>query len=257
VPRRFARRVRPIAPDEELSTEEHLTELRDRVMVCAAVLATAFAGTYLMRDRLIALLTAPLPHDHRTLATFSPTEPFTTTMGAVFWASVILSLPVLIYHAYAFAAPAMAAPSRRRMVATACALSALFVGGVAFTYTVVLPTTLSFLLGFGGAGFDVQLRANEYLSFVTTLLIAGGIVFELPVVMLSLARLGIADARAFTRHRRMAIIVMTVVAAILPGGDAVSMLMLLGAEIILYEVGILAARIAGRTPLGVTVGEPA
>ena len=81
--------------------------------------------------------------------------------------------------------------------------------------------------------------------------------FELPVVMFGLARVGIADARAFTRHRRLAIIVMTVVAAVLPGGDAVSMLMLLGAEVILYEVGIMAARIAGRSPIGVAVGEAA
>ncbi len=255
MPRRFARRVLPIAPDAALSTEEHLTELRHRLLVCAAVVAAAFTAMYLMRNHLIALLTAPLPRDHRVLTTFSPTEPFTTTMGAVFWASIVLSLPVLIYHAYAFAAPALSTPSRRRMMATTGALSVLFVGGVAFTYVVVLPTALSFLLGFGGPAFAVQLRANEYLSFVTTLLIAGGIVFELPVVMFGLARVGIADARAFTRHRRLAIIVMTVVAAILPGGDAVSMLMLLGAEVILYEVGIVAARIAGRSSIGMAVGE--
>jgi len=255
--RRIVRRVRPIAPDEHLSTEEHLTELRDRVLVCAAVVAVAFGAMYLARARLLRLLTAPLPHAHHRLSTFSPTEPFTTTMGAVFWASVVISLPVLIYQAYAFAAPALSAPSRRRMVVTAGILSGLFVAGVAFTYVVVLPTALSFLLGFGGSAFDVQLRANEYLSFVTTLLIAGGIVFELPVVMLSLSRLGIASTRTFTRHRRFAIVLMTVIAAVLPGGDAVSMLMLLGAEVLLYEVGIVACRAFGTPTVRAQLGEVA
>jgi sec-independent protein translocase protein TatC len=254
---RRSRRLRPIATDDHLTTEEHLAELRDRMFVCAAVVAVAFVAMYLMRSRLIALLVAPLPRDHRTLATLSPTEPFTTTMSAVFWASIVISLPVLIYQAYAFAAPAMSTPSKRRMAATAAALSALFVGGVAFTYAIVMPTALRFLLGFGGSAFNVQLRANEYLSFATTLLIAGGIVFELPVVMLSMARLGIADARAFSRHRRLAIIVMTVIAAILPGGDAVSMLMLLGAEIILYEVGIVTARFATPRASSDVVGDAA
>lgn len=253
--RRIVRRVRPIAPDEHLSTEEHLTELRDRTLVCAAVVAVAFGVMYLARGRLLRLLMAPLPPPHHRLSTFSPTEPFTTTMGAVFWASVVISLPVLIYQVYAFAAPALSGPSKRRMIVTAGVLSGLFVGGVAFTYVVVLPTALSFLLGFGGSAFDVQLRANEYLSFVTTLLIAGGIVFELPVVMLSLSRLGIADARTFTRHRRFAVILMTVVAAVLPGGDAVSMLMLLAAEVLLYEVGIVACRAFGAPTLRAQLGE--
>jgi sec-independent protein translocase protein TatC len=255
--RRIVRRVRPIAPDEHLSTEEHLTELRDRMLVCAGVLAVAFGAMYLARAPLLRLLVAPLPHAHHKLSTFSPTEPFTTTMGAVFWSSVVISLPVLIYQVYAFAAPALTGPSKRRMIVTAGALSGLFIGGVAFTYVVVLPTALRFLLGFGGSAFDVQLRANEYLSFVTTLLIAGGIVFELPVVMLSLSRLGIADTRTFTRHRRFAVILMTVVAAVLPGGDAVSMLMLLGAEVLLYEVGIVACRVVGTPTLRARLGEVA
>ena len=252
--RRFPPRVRPIAPDEHLSTEEHLTELRDRLVVCAAVIASAFIVVYLARGRLIALLTAPLPHAHHKLTTFSPTEPFTTTVGAVFWASIVISLPVLIYQAYAFAAPAISSPSRRRMLVTAGVLSGLFVAGVSFTYVMVLPTALRFLIGFGGSAYDVQLRANEYLSFVTTLLIAGGIVFELPVVMVSLARLGIAGTRAFQAHRRFAIIVMTVVAGVLPGGDAVSMLMLLGAEVVLYEVGIIACRLFGTDPASASLG---
>ena len=103
-----------------------------------------------------------------------------------------------------------------------------------------------------GTGFGVGLAL---LSFVTTLLIAGGIVFELPVVMLSLSRLGIADTRTFTRHRRFAIIIMTVIAAVLPGGDAVSMLMLLGAEVVLYEVGIMACRAFGAPTLRAQLGE--
>jgi len=257
MPGRHTRRLRPIASDDHLSTEEHLTELRDRLFASGAVVAVAFAGMYLMRARLIALMVAPLPHDHQTLATLSPTEPFTTTMTAVFWASIVISLPVLIYQAYAFAAPALSTPSKRHMATTAAALSALFVGGVAFTYTVVMPTALRFLLGFGGSAFNVQLRANEYLSFATMLLIAGGIVFELPVVMLAMTRLGMADARAFAKHRRLAIMVMTVIAAVLPGGDAVSMLMLLGAELLLYEVGIIASRFLAPRRTAHLVGDTA
>jgi sec-independent protein translocase protein TatC len=255
VARRLGSRFRRVAPDDHLSAVEHLTELRDRLALCAAAIVVAFIAMYATRDRLVSLLTAPLPATQRQLATFSPTEPFMTTVTVVFWASIVISLPVVIYQAYAFAAPAVAAPSRRRMLATAGALSGLFVAGIVFTYTLVLPTALRFLLGFGGSAFDVQLRANEYLSFATTLLVAGGVVFEVPVVMVCLARLGVANARLFASNRRLAVIIITIVSAVLPGGDAISMLMLLAVQVALYEAGILACRLVGERHPGLAAHE--
>ena len=122
-------------------------------------------------------------------------------------------------------------------------VSALFLGGVVFVYFLVLPVALQWLLGFAGNDFEVALRANEYFSFALTLMFAGGLVFEVPVAMLVLARLGLGSADQF---RRVAIVVIALIAAILPGGDPVSMLLLMVPQLILYAVGIWLASVFGR-----------
>lgn len=247
-PRLGLRRARP---DEQLSVVDHLDELRRRLIVGALALVVAFAGMYAVHDALIGLLVRPLPGDADRLVTLSPTEPFVTTLKVSFWAAVLIALPVWLYQAYAFVIPAVADQPRRVVLAVVGALSGLFAAGVAFGYLVVLPVALDFLTGFGGDAFDSRLRAGEYLGFATTMLLASGLMFEVPVAMAALSRMGVTSARMYRTHWRPALVAIAAVAAILPGGDPVSMGLLMLPQLVLYGVGVaLSARVGQAPPWG-------
>lgn len=145
--------------------------------------------------------------------------------------------------------PAVADQPRRVILAVTGGLAALFAGGVAFGYLIVLPVALEFLTGFGGDAFDEQLRAGEYFGFATTMLLASGILFEVPVAMAALARMGVASAHLYRTQWRVAVVAMAAVAAILPGGDPISMGLLMVPQVALYGVGIALAAKFGQTPL--------
>ena len=236
-------------PDERLHVEEHLDELRRRLIISALALVVAFAGMYAVHDQLIDLLTRPLPDDVDQLITLSPTEPFFTTLKVTFWAAVLVTLPVWLYQAYAFVIPAVAAQPRRVVLAVTASLAALFAGGVAFGYFVVLPVALDFLTGFGGDTFNEQLRAGEYFGFATTMLLASGILFEVPIAMAALSRMGVTSARMYRTQWRVAIVVIAAIAAVLPGGDPISMGLLMIPQVVLYGVGIALSVRFGQAPL--------
>jgi sec-independent protein translocase protein TatC len=217
--------------------------------VSALALVVAFAGMYAMHDALIDVLTQPLPDDTGQLITLSPTEPFFTVLKVSFWAAVLIALPIWLYQAYAFVIPAVADQPRRVVVAVVAGLSGLFAGGVAFGYFVVLPVALSFLTGFGGDTFDAQLRAGEYFGFATTMLLASGLLFEVPVAMTALARMGVASAGLYRRQWRVALVGIAAIAAILPGGDPISMVLLMLPQFVLYGVGIALSARFGQAPL--------
>lgn len=235
--------------DDRLHVTEHLDELRRRLIVSALALVVAFAGMYAMHESLISFLTAPLPGEDSALITLSPTEPFFTTLKVSFWAAVIVALPIWLYQAYAFVIPAVADQSRRVTLAIVSGVAGLFLGGVAFGYTVVLPVALNFLTNFGGDTFNTQLRAGEYFAFVTSMLLASGLLFEVPVAMTALARMGVASAELYRKQWRVALVGIAAVAAILPGGDPISMVLLMLPQFVLYGVGIALAAKFGQPPL--------
>ncbi len=236
-------------PDDALSLSEHLAELRTRLIVSVLALVIAFAGMYAVHDSLLDILTWPLPDDAGPLITLSPTEPFFTVLKVTFWAAVLVALPVWLYQAYAFVIPAVTHQSRRVTLAIVTALSGLFMAGVAFGYAVVLPVALNFLVGFGGDNFNSQLRAGEYFAFATSMLLASGLMFEVPIAMAALARMGVASAGLYRRQWRVALVAIAVLAAILPGGDPFSMLLLMIPQILLYAVGIALSARFGQAPM--------
>jgi sec-independent protein translocase protein TatC len=244
-------RVRRVGRDERLSIVEHLDELRRRMFIAIGALVVAFAVAYAFHSQLLDLLRWPLPerYEEAGLITLSPTEPFFTVLKVCFWAAILAALPVWLYQLYAFVIPAVQDQPRRRMLAIVAAASALFAAGVAFGFFVVLPVALQFLLDFGGDAFLTQVRAGEYFGFVTALLLGSGLLFEVPVGMLALARVGVTSADFYTRHWRPAVVVIAVLAAILPGGDPFSMLLLMVPQLVLYTLGIWLARRFGRPPL--------
>jgi len=249
MPRTFRITPARVRSDDRLDLTEHLGELRHRLIVSALALVIAFGGMYAIHDRLIEVLTWPLPADHQKLITLSPTEPFFITLKVCFWASILVALPVWLYQVYAYVIPAVSDQPRRIMIAIVTGLAGLFAAGVAFGYVVVLPVALNFLTGFGGDTFNTQLRAGDYFSFATSLLLASGIMFEVPIAMAALARIGVASATIYRQQWRIAIVAMAAIAAVLPGGDPISMGLLMIPQFVLYGLGIALAAKFGQAPI--------
>jgi sec-independent protein translocase protein TatC len=241
-------RLRRLGHDEQVSVVDHLHELRTRLIVCVVAVVVAFLGLYLVRDALLSFLQEPLPaqFEESGLITLSPTEPFFTTLKVCFWAAVIVAVPVWLYQLYAYVVPAVGNHSRRTMLLIVAGVSALFLAGAAFGYWVVLPVALEFLLGFGGDQFQVEVRAQSYYGFATALIFGAGLMFEVPAAMVTLARLGIVTAEQFASQWRVAVVVIAVIAAILPGGDPFSMFLLMLPQLVLYALGLALARRFGR-----------
>ena len=240
------RRVRPVSHEDRLSLVEHLDELRHRLIVCAAAFAVAFALCFWQSHLLLEVASAPLPDAHRKLTTFGVTEPFTTTVTVAAYGALVLSLPVLIYQIYAYVLPAFSEAERRVALPIMLLAPALFLAGVAFAYFLVMPAAVHFLLGFNESQFNVQVRARDYYSFFSMTMLAGGIVFQLPLAILAVTRLGIVSVRQLSANRRYAYLGISIIAAALPGVDPVSMLLEMIPLLVLYELSILLARAFGQ-----------
>jgi sec-independent protein translocase protein TatC len=242
----MSRRVRPVSHEDRLTVVEHLDELRIRLVVSAAALAVAFALCFWQNHLLLEIAAGPLPDAHKRLLTFGVTEPFLTTTTVAAYGAIILSLPVLIYQAYAYVLPAFSDHERRVILPIMLLAPLLFLAGVAFAYFVVMPAAVKFLLGFNDSQFNVQVRARDYYSFFSTTLLAGGIIFQLPMAILAVTRLGIVRVDQLGANRRYAYLVIAIVAAALPGVDPVAMLIEMVPLLALYELSILLARAFGR-----------
>lgn len=240
--------VRRVGPDEELSVVEHLDELRRRIIISVAALVVAFAVVYAFHEPLFEALAGPPPGDDRQLVTLSPTEGLFTVLKVSFWAALVVALPVWLYQLYAFVMPAVADQPRRRMLLVVAGVSGLFLAGAAFGFFIILPVALDWLLGFGGDLFTNDLRAGDYYGFVMSLMLGTGLMFEVPIAMLAFARLGLASAELYRRQWRLAIVAIAAIAAILPGGDPVSMILLMVPQVLLYCVGIWLAKMFGQAP---------
>jgi sec-independent protein translocase protein TatC len=236
------RRLKPVRHEDRLSVVDHLDELRSRLMVTLAAFLVAFGLTTWQSDLVLEIVNAPLP-DGRAPITLAPAEPFIQTLKTSAYAALLLALPVIIYQAYAFVVPAFS--PRERRVARPLLLMAplLFVAGVCFSYLVVLPPALDFLLGFNESQFDTELRASEYYDFAVLTMLALGIGFQVPVGVLVLTRLGVVTAAKLRGKRRYAIVAIAVLAALLPTLDPLTLVLEMLPLIALYELSILLARI--------------
>jgi sec-independent protein translocase protein TatC len=238
-------RMRPVAHEDQLTLVEHLDELRTRIVVCIVVLGVALALCFWQNHLLLEIASGPLPSNHDKLLTFGVTEAFTTTLTVATYGALILSMPILLYQAYAYLLPAFSDHERRTVLPILLFVPVLFLAGVAFAYFVVMPPAVKFLLGFNDTQFNVQVRARDYYSFFSTTLLAGGIVFQLPLAILAVTRLGIVSVQQLSRNRRYAYLIIAVIAAALPGIDPISMLIEMVPLLVLFELSILIARAFG------------
>src|SRR4051794_29589261 len=183
-------RFKAVGHEDRLTLVEHLDELRTRLIASIAVLAVAFALCLWQNHLLLRLANHPLPHGFKPI-TFGVTEPFTSTLTVSAYGAIILSLPIILYQLYAFVLPAFSHRERRLILPLLLLIPLLFIAGVVFAYFVVLPAATHFLLNFNAPQFNTQVRAREYYSFFATPLLAVGLVFQVPVGILAIPRLGI------------------------------------------------------------------
>ena len=252
----MSRRVRPVSHEDRLSLVEHLDELRTRLIVCAAAFGVALALCFWQNHLLLEIASGPLPSNHKQLLTFGVTEPFTTTLTVAAYAAVVLSLPVLLYQLYAYVLPAFSDAERRLALPLMLLAPVLFLLGVAFAYFVVMPAAVKFLLNFNDSQFNVQVRARDYYSFFSTTMLACGLIFQLPLAILAVTRLGIVKVEQLSANRRYAYLVAAIVAAALPGVDPVSMLIEMVPLLVLFELSIVLARAFGRPGKAGGMAEP-
>jgi len=214
-------RFRRVRPDDELTLVEHLDELRTRLIVSISVLTIAVAACYAEYGRLFHLLTDPIHHRH--LYAFSPGEAFFTTLGVSVYAGLIISAPILSYQLYAYIIPAFSDESLKTIRPMLWMTPILFTIGVVFGWFIVVPAALRFLVGFNSQNITSLPQASAYVHFLLMTLLAMGIVFELPVVMMMLGRVGILRSSFMRKRWREAVVVLAVLAALLPGTDPVTM----------------------------------
>jgi sec-independent protein translocase protein TatC len=169
-------------------------------------------------------------------------EPFTTTIGIAFIFAMILSLPVILYELYGFLLPAFSPEQRRVTTPLMLAIPFLFVAGVMFGYFVVLPAAVRFFQNFNSGQFNVLVQASQYYHFAAVVLLAMGLVFQVPVGVLAATRAGIVTTKQLRQNRRYAILACGAVAAFLPG-DAITLLLETVPLYLLFELSVLIARI--------------
>jgi sec-independent protein translocase protein TatC len=241
-----ARPVKAVSHEDRLTLVEHLDELRSRLFVCLAALGVALALCFWQNHLLLEIAQGPLPANHSRLITFGVTEPFTTTLTVSAYGAIALSLPVVLWQLYAYVLPAFSTTERKTILPILLLFPFLFIAGLAFAYFVVMPAALNFLLDFNDGQFNIQLRARDYYSFFSMTELACGLIFQLPLAIIAVTRLGIVKVEQLSSNRRYAYLVIAIVAAALPGVDPVSMLIEMVPLLVLYELSILLARAFGR-----------
>jgi sec-independent protein translocase protein TatC len=240
----MARRIRPVGHEDRLSLVDHLDELRTRIILAIVAFGVALGLCFWQNHLILKIVNHPL-HGRKPI-TLGVAEPFTTTFTLSAYAAILIAMPVVLYQIYAFILPAFTPTERHVALPLLLMVPFLFIAGVVFGYYVVLPAALKFLLHFNTTQFNVQIRARDYYSFVSMTLVACGLLFQIPVGILGLNRLGIVTPRQLRKNRRYAIVVIAVVAMLLPGVDPVSMLIEMVPMIALYELSILLAVAFGR-----------
>jgi sec-independent protein translocase protein TatC len=226
----------------------HLKELRRRLIYCVLVVLACVIAAFVLKDYVFEVLLHPLQGTTvKALTTLGVTEAFMQILKVSIYAGLVVSLPFLLYQFWAFVMPALYEKERRYVLPYTVATTVLFLGGVVFAYFVVLPIGLKFLVGYGGEYFNQMLQADRYVTFVATFLLAFGVVFELPLIMLLLAWARVVHYTKMRKVRRYAIVVEAIVAMVLtPSQDPLSMALMLIPLILLYELGIWLAKMAAK-----------
>ena len=239
------------ATAEALRTTSHaMAGLASQPNLKPAVRAQLVAAQRQLGQAAVAQATAAaaVPTNRsRQPITLGVTEPFVTTFTVAGYAALLLSLPFILWQAYAFVLPAFSPAERRVALPLMIMVPVLFLCGVAFGYFVALPRAINFLQNFNDQAFDILIRATDYYKFSVVLLLVIGLLFQIPVGVLAVTRMGVVSARTLARHRGYVILLLAVVAAVAtPTPDPVTMLIALAPLLVLFEGSIILARFFER-----------
>ena len=229
---------------------EHLDELRSRIIKIGVAFVLAATVAWFFREQIFFLLMEPAGDRlHGKLYVTSVAEQFINDLKLALYVAFVVTIPIFLYQAWAFVAPAVGDVGRVFTYILITLASSLFVAGIAFGYFFVLPVGVQFLLGWDTSRYIPIITPTNYLAFVTRFLLACGIVFELPAATYVGAKLGLIDASLLKRYRRHAIVANTILAAALtPTPDPFSMILLAIPMIFMYELSIVIARYVNPTP---------
>ena len=231
----------------------HLEELRKRLVICAIGVGAGFVIAYIFSERLFQLLVAPLkavmPEGDQLIFTNLP-EMFFAYIKVAFIAGIMAAAPLIFYQLWMFIAPGLYRKEKKMAIPFVISSTILFVGGALFGYFVVFPFGFKFFIGFSNDYVKALPSVKQYFSFSMKLLFAFGAVFELPVIIFFLSKMGVVTPQFLRQKRKYAILLTFALAAILTPPDVITQCMMAGPLIVLYEIGILVSRIAQKKKEG-------
>ncbi len=249
----------PTADMQPMSVLEHLIELRTRLMYAVlGVLGGTLIGLLLVfgpPQIVDIIIRAFTPADNpQPLSAVGTAETFTSYMSVSIWMGIILAMPWVVYQLIAFIVPGLTRQERRAVFLTLPFVTLFFMVGILFGWFITVPAAIRFLIGFSESELiQVKPSISNFLQTVTMLLLINGVVFELPVVIYILARLGVVTAQQLAQYRRYAIVIVTIVAAIVtPTGDPINLMLLAIPMYMLYELGIIFAHFTPASRLART-----
>ena len=232
--------------DRELTFVEHLEELRRRIIISLASLVAGSVASLPFAPAILTILKMPASGSIGKLVFFSPQDAFLIYMRIGFMCGFILAFPVVVYHFWAFISPAINERFRKNIAYFMSFCVAAFIMGASFAFFVLLPKALIFLLSFGSNDLQPVISATNYVSFVTGIILAAGLVFQMPVLSFILTKIGMINAGMLRRKFPIAIIAIFIAAAIItPTVDAFNMLILAVPMLALYEVSIWISALCG------------
>jgi len=227
----------------------HLDELRKRLITCFIAIGIGFVASYAFKDKLFSILVDPLVSVMEagdTLIFTGLPEAFFTYLKVALLSGIMLAAPVIIYQFWMFVTPGLYKKERRILIPIVILSSVFFIGGSLFGYFIVFPWGFKFFLGFATETIRPLPSMKEYLSFSAKLLLAFGLVFELPLVLTFLARIGIVSVDFLKKNRKYALLLFFAGAAILTPPDVVTQVMMALPLMVLYEISIIGARVFGK-----------
>lgn len=229
---------------------EHLSELRARLIRSFIAVAVGFVGSYFFKEKLFVLLTAPLAKamtntgNSQMIFTGLP-EAFFTYLKISFLSGIVLALPVVFYEFWMFVSPGLYRTEKKYLIPIVLLSLVFFIVGASFGYFIVFPYGFEFFLGFANNSIQAMPSMKEYLTFASKMLLAFGVVFELPLVLTFFARMNIVSVAFLKKQRKYALLLFFIISAIITPPDVITQIMMAFPLIILYEISIIGAKIFG------------
>lgn len=232
---------------KELTVIEHIEELRKRLFICAAFLMAALIGSFYLAKPIIKYIQHSEEADKLTLNAFNVGDPLSVYLQVTFIVALVITTPVILYQLWAFITPGLHETERKATLKYIPYSFILFIGGLAFGYFILFPNVMNFMMNLSDE-LDIQqtIGINEYFSFLFKLVVPFGLIFQLPVVTLFLARLGILNPKLMVKFRKYSYFVLFVLAVLVAPPDIISYILVSIPLFILYEISLVIARVGYR-----------